>query len=98
MHVLHSLGLLKLANLLDMIHQVSTIHVLHDKVQAVLPSKRQGKEERIQTLHRFKQKKKLKSWTEAVPLCHILQRRKRCGTAVCLKRTLSELFRRSGDA
>lgn len=56
-HVLHSLGLLKLANLLDMIHQVSTIHVLHDKVQAVLPSKRRGKEERIQTLHRFKQKK-----------------------------------------
>lgn len=60
MHVLHSLGFLKLANLLDMIHQVSPIHVLHDKVQAVLPSKRQGKQERIQTLHRFKQKKKLK--------------------------------------
>lgn len=56
--VLHSLGFLKLANLLDMIHQVSTVHILHDKVEAVLPSQRQGKPERIQTLQGVTQKPK----------------------------------------
>lgn len=41
-----------------MIHQVSTVHVLHDKVQAVLPPQRQGKQDRIQTLHCFTPKTK----------------------------------------
>lgn len=66
MHVLHSLRFLKLAHLLDVIHQVAAIHVLHDKVQTVLPSETQRKQERIRTLRRFKQK--LKSSPEAAPL------------------------------
>lgn len=39
-NVLHCLRFLELAHLLDMIHEVSPIHVLHDKVQTVLWSKR----------------------------------------------------------
>lgn len=32
----HCLGLLEFSYLLNMIHQVTTIHILHDKVQAIL--------------------------------------------------------------
>lgn len=49
-HVLHSLRFLKLANLLDVVHQVAAVHVLHDKVQAVLPEGTQRNRERIRTL------------------------------------------------
>jgi len=35
-HVLHGLWLLKLAHLLDVIHQISTVNVLHHKVQTIL--------------------------------------------------------------
>lgn len=35
-HVLHGLWLLKLAHLLDVIHQISTVNVLHYKVQTIL--------------------------------------------------------------
>lgn len=44
---LHCLGLLKSSYLLNMIHEVTTIHILHDKVQAILadnmkPTNRSG--------------------------------------------------------
>lgn len=32
----HCLGLLKFSYLLNMIHEVTSIHILHDKVQAIL--------------------------------------------------------------
>lgn len=32
----HSVGLFKLADLLDLVHEISAIYVLHDKIQAVL--------------------------------------------------------------
>lgn len=32
----HCLGLLKFPYLLNMVHEVTTIHILHNKVQAVL--------------------------------------------------------------
>jgi hypothetical protein len=34
--VLHSMGLLETANLLDVVHEVTPVHILHHKVQAVL--------------------------------------------------------------
>lgn len=49
-HVLHSLRFLKLANLLDVVHQVAAVHVLHDKVQTVLPKGTQRNQERMRTL------------------------------------------------
>ena len=38
---LHSVGLLELAHLLDLVHQVSTVNVLHHKVQPVLGDDKQ---------------------------------------------------------
>lgn len=32
----HSVGLFELADLLDLIHEISSVYVLHDKIQAVL--------------------------------------------------------------
>lgn len=39
-NVLHCLRLLELAHLLDMVHEVSPIHILHDKVETILWSHR----------------------------------------------------------
>lgn len=32
----HSMGLFELADLLNLIHEISSVYVLHDKIQAVL--------------------------------------------------------------
>ena len=40
------MGLFELANLLDLIHEVSAVDVLHDKVQAVLRRDRRVNRER----------------------------------------------------
>jgi hypothetical protein len=41
---LHSLGLLELANLLDVVHEISSIHKLHHKVKAILEVKSRGRD------------------------------------------------------
>ena len=51
---LHSLGLLKLAHLLDMVHEVTTIDVFHHKIQTVLEGEREKKEREKDTVrHRY---------------------------------------------
>lgn len=56
-YVLHCLRFLELAHLLDMVHKVSTIHILHDKVQAVLWSCREEKgERRVMSVWKIKKK------------------------------------------
>jgi hypothetical protein len=40
---LHSMGLLEPANLLDVVHEVTPIHILHHKVQAVLQTEKRAK-------------------------------------------------------
>lgn len=47
---LHCLWLFELAHLLDVIHQVTTINVLHDKVEAVLDGGTRRKESIIASL------------------------------------------------
>lgn len=36
---LHSVGLLESPDLLDLVHEVTTVHVLHHKIQAILREK-----------------------------------------------------------
>lgn len=40
----HSVGLFELADLLDLIHEISSVYVLHDKIQAVLRGDRGDRE------------------------------------------------------
>lgn len=40
------MGLLKSANLLDLVHEVAPVHVFHHKIQAIL--KRRGREREIE--------------------------------------------------
>lgn len=42
----HSMGLFELANLLNLIHEVSAIYVLHDKIQTVLGRNNRATKER----------------------------------------------------
>lgn len=44
---LHSVGLLEPPNLLDLVHQVPTIHIFHHKIQAILREKEQAISTRI---------------------------------------------------
>lgn len=44
---LHSVGLLEPPNLLDLVHQVPTIHIFHHKIQAILKEKKQAIRTRI---------------------------------------------------
>lgn len=44
---LHSVGLLEPPNLLDLVHQVPTIHIFHHKIQAILKGKKQAISNRI---------------------------------------------------
>lgn len=44
----HSMRLLELADLLDLVHEVSSIYILHDKIQPVLEDKdEEGRELRM---------------------------------------------------
>lgn len=38
----HSMGLFELADLLNLIHEISTVYVLHDKIQTVLQRDRRA--------------------------------------------------------
>lgn len=49
----HSVGLFELADLLNLIHEIPSVYVLHDEVQAVLRRvEGRGEKSRINTLKR----------------------------------------------